>query len=82
MATGEATQLDQVIELTDGHRHCGAGAAGNAAAETLRREGYCGDVTMVSADDGIPYGRPALSKDFLEGNLDQEGLSLLDCNRF
>ena len=45
----------------------GGGAAGNAAAEMLRREGYAGHVVMVSADSDLPYDRPALSKDYLEG---------------
>jgi nitrite reductase/ring-hydroxylating ferredoxin subunit len=31
------------------------GAEGNAAAEMLRREGYSGPVTMLSADDAGPY---------------------------
>ena len=43
----------------------GGGAAGLAAADMLRREGYDGIVTMISADESARYNRPNLSKDFL-----------------
>jgi apoptosis-inducing factor 3 len=54
----------------------GGGAAGNAAAEMLRREGYSGGVTIISADDSVPYDRPNLSKDFLAGNASEEWIPL------
>jgi NADPH-dependent 2,4-dienoyl-CoA reductase/sulfur reductase-like enzyme/nitrite reductase/ring-hydroxylating ferredoxin subunit len=54
----------------------GAGAAGNAAAEMLRREGYEGPVTMITADESLPYDRPNLSKDYLAGAAPEEWIPL------
>lgn len=54
----------------------GAGAAGNAAAEMLRREGYGGPVTMIGGEDSVPYDRPNLSKDYLAGAAPEEWIPL------
>jgi apoptosis-inducing factor 3 len=54
----------------------GAGAAGGAAAEMLRREGYDRPVTVIGADQFLPYDRPNLSKDYLAGTAPEEWISL------
>ena len=54
----------------------GTGAAGSAAAETLRHEGYTGTITLVGADPEIPYDRPNLSKDYLAGTAPEEWIPL------
>src|SRR5260370_9657914 len=40
----------------------GGGAAGFAAAEKLRRAGFSGSVSLLSADDAPPYDRPKPAK--------------------
>ncbi len=54
----------------------GAGAAGDAAAETLRREGYQGRLTLYDPDPDAPYDRPNLSKDYLAGSASEDWIPL------
>jgi 3-phenylpropionate/trans-cinnamate dioxygenase ferredoxin reductase subunit len=50
----------------------GGGLAGAKAAETLRTEGYDGEVLLVSAEGERPYERPPLSKGYLLGSDERE----------
>jgi apoptosis-inducing factor 3 len=54
----------------------GGGAAGHAAAETLRNEGYVGKITILSADASPPCDRPNLSKDYLAGSASEDWIPL------
>jgi len=54
----------------------GASAAGLAAAETLRREGYAGTLTLIGAEADAPYDRPPLSKQILASQWEAERLAL------
>jgi NADPH-dependent 2,4-dienoyl-CoA reductase/sulfur reductase-like enzyme/nitrite reductase/ring-hydroxylating ferredoxin subunit len=54
----------------------GSGAAGAAATELLRREGYTGPLTLIGTEP--PVDRPNLSKDYLAGNAPEEWIPLRD----
>ena len=54
----------------------GGGAAGLACAHELRRLGYAGTLTMLSADADPPVDRPNLSKDYLAGTAPAEWMPL------
>jgi NADPH-dependent 2,4-dienoyl-CoA reductase/sulfur reductase-like enzyme len=46
----------------------GASLAGAKAAETLRDEGFDGEIVLVGSEPELPYERPPLSKGYLLGN--------------
>ncbi|WP_343318065.1 FAD-dependent oxidoreductase [Arthrobacter sp. TMP15] len=52
----------------------GGGLTAATAAETLRKEGYAGAVTIVADEPETPYQRPPLSKGFLAGKEDADSL--------
>jgi NADPH-dependent 2,4-dienoyl-CoA reductase/sulfur reductase-like enzyme/nitrite reductase/ring-hydroxylating ferredoxin subunit len=52
----------------------GSGAAGAAAAEMLRRQGYTGPVTMIGVEP--PIDRPNVSKDYLAGTAPEDWMPL------
>lgn len=62
-------QLNKVVVV-------GAGVAGTRAAETLRQEGYDGELTIVGAERHAPYHRPPLSKKLLTGQVHRAGVDL------
>ena len=54
----------------------GAGHAGGSAAALLRQYGFEGEVVMAGAEPSPPYQRPPLSKAWLNGEADLDGLLL------
>lgn len=54
----------------------GAGQGGFQAAASLRDEGYDGPIQLVGDEPGLPYQRPPLSKAYLTGKTDADGLLL------
>jgi len=53
----------------------GASLAGVRAAETLRTNGFAGALTIIGAEEHMPYDRPPLSKNFLAGDWDADRIA-------
>lgn len=52
----------------------GGGLAGVKAAQTLRSEGFGGSIVLVGAEAHLPYERPPLSKEYLQGKADRDSV--------
>ena len=52
----------------------GGGMAGAIAAQTLREEGFDGNITLLGQEPSVPYERPPLSKDYLQGRADRDSI--------
>jgi 3-phenylpropionate/trans-cinnamate dioxygenase ferredoxin reductase subunit len=54
----------------------GTSLAGLRAAQALRDAGFDGTLTMIGAEPHQPYDRPPLSKEFLVGKVEVDGIAL------
>jgi len=57
----------------------GASVAGMSAVEAVRSTGFEGRITVVGAEDELPYDKPPLSKEFLAGDVTEADIAL--CTR-
>lgn len=60
----------------------GAGLAGLRTVETLRSNGFDGEITLVNAELELPYDRPPLSKRLLTGETDSAELTYRTADYF
>jgi NADPH-dependent 2,4-dienoyl-CoA reductase/sulfur reductase-like enzyme len=60
----------------------GASLAGLRAVESLRREGYDGQLTLIGEEEELPYDRPPLSKDVLAGTSTPESTTFRTADHF
>ncbi|MBD3401417.1 Rieske 2Fe-2S domain-containing protein [candidate division GN15 bacterium] len=70
-----------MTDTKDSDRTClilGAGAAGNAAAQSMRENGFTGRIVMVTRESRLPYDRPNLSKEYLQGQAEPDWIPLRD----
>jgi len=52
----------------------GAGQAGYQVAASLRDGGFAGSIVLIGDEEGLPYQRPPLSKDYMHGLVEAPGL--------
>ena len=80
MSDGEPPAMAGLDADADGRLFLvlGGGAAGQAAAETLRAEGYRGRLALVTRETRAPYDRTKLSKAYLAGDAEGDALPLRD----
>lgn len=60
----------------------GGGAAGYTAAQTLREDGFTGRLLLITRENHLPYDRPNLSKEYLQGNAEPAWLPLRSVDFF
>jgi len=60
----------------------GAGHAGGMTAISLRQRKYEGSIRLIGEENFLPYQRPALSKEFLAGEIEEKKLYLKSQNYF
>ena len=56
----------------------GASLAGLRAVEALRERGYDGELTLIGAEEHLPYDRPPLSKQVLRGDWEPDRTAFRD----
>jgi NADPH-dependent 2,4-dienoyl-CoA reductase/sulfur reductase-like enzyme len=60
----------------------GASLAGLSALETLRQDGFEGELIAVGAEPALPYDRPPLSKQVLQGHWEPDKIVLRDQGQY
>ena len=56
----------------------GASLAGAKAAQALRQDGWDGEIVLIGAEEELPYERPPLSKQYLQGKQEKDTLFVHD----
>ena len=58
----------------------GAGLAGATTVTELREQGFTGPITLIGDESELPYERPPLSKEFLQGKQKPEEFTVHDAS--